>query len=353
MIAARDADSWSRALGISREAVELYLASEVIDLHLDTFIWQRIFGYELGRRHLRPPLAGWFLGHADFPRVREAGLAAATWVITTNPLREASERFPTLLANIARMRAAFAAFGDDFAFARTYSDYRAARAQGKHAAFLGVQGGNALDGTPDAVERLPPLELLRVTLVHLSNSSIGLTSSPLRAGPDSGLSRFGRELVERLERARIFVDLAHISPRGFWDAVAAHDPSLPLLVTHTGVQSVHRHWRNLDDSQIRAIAESGGVIGIMYHAGFIGPSLWRGRAESVIEHIAHVVRLVGPDYVALGSDFDGSIVPPRDLTSVLDLPRLVELMLGRGFSADTIQKILGQNFLRVLARVRP
>ena len=353
MIPARDAVSWARELGISREAVELYLSSEVVDLHLDSFIWKRLFGYDLAERHARPPLAGWFLGHADFPRVREAALAAATWVITTNPLRDGPDRTRTLLQNLATLKAEFSGFCDDVSLARTHADYVAARRAGKHAAFIGIQGGNALDGAPDAVERLPPLDVLRVTLVHLSNSSIGQTSSPLRAGRDEGLSNFGRELVKRLERARIFVDLAHISPRGFWDAVEVHDPALPLLVTHTGVSAVHRHWRNLDDSQIRAIADSGGIIGIMYHSAFLGPSLARGRAEWIVDHIEHVIRLVGDDYVALGSDFDGSIVPPRDLTSVLELPRLVELMLGRGFEPDAIRKVLGQNFLRVLATVRP
>jgi len=353
VISARDAESWSRALGISREAVELYLASEVIDLHLDSFIWQRLLGYDLGRRHARPPVAGCFLGHADFPRVREAGLAGATWVITTNPLREASDRFPVLLENIEAMKRNIAESSDEIRFVRTFSEYRAAREAGKHAAFLGIQGGNALDGSPDSVERLPVGDILRVTLVHLSNSSLGLTSSPLRVGPDHGLTSIGRELVERLERARIFVDLAHISPQGFWDAVEVHDASLPLLVTHTGVASVHRHWRNLDDSQIRAIADSGGVVGIMFHTFILGPKLRPVRAEAVVEHIAHVVRLVGPDYVALGSDFDGNIIPPRDLLSVLELPRLVELMLGRGFDEGTIRKVLGGNFLRVLARVRP
>lgn len=353
MNAARDADSWSRELGISREAVELYLASEVIDLHLDSFIWKRLLGYDLRKRHAAPPLGGWFLGHADFPRVREASVGAATWVITTNPLRDGADRTRTLFANLAALKQEFDAFAGEIAFVRTLSEYRVARRAGKHAAFIGIQGGNALDGSVDAVERLPPLDVLRVTLVHLSNSSVGQTSSPLRAGADQGLSRFGRELIQRLESARIFVDLAHVGARGFWDAVEAHDRTRPLLVTHTGVSSVYRHWRNLDDSQIRAIAESGGVIGIMYHSAFLGPSLVNGRAEWVVDHIEHVVRLVGDDFAALGSDFDGSIVPPRDLTSILELPRLVELMLGRGFGPETIRKVLGLNFLRVLAEVRP
>jgi membrane dipeptidase len=353
VIAALDAATWARQLSISREAVELYLESEVIDLHLDTFIWARLFGYDLGRRHERAPFFGWFMGHADFPRVREAALSAATWVITTNPLREANERFQALLANLTRLRALVAEQHEDLRFCRTLSDYRAARQSGRHAVFVGIQGGNALDGPPDAVERLPPLDVLRVTLVHLSSSSIGSTSSPLRLGPDLGLSRFGRELVQRLNAARILVDLAHISPEGFWGALDAHDPKLPVVVTHTGVCGVHRHWRNLDDSQLRAIADSGGFVGIMFHASFLGDRPGFGRAERVVDHLAHVVRVAGEDCPALGSDFDGAIVPPRDLQSVLELPRLVELMLKRGFRPALIQKILGQNFLRVLGAIRP
>lgn len=348
-----DAATLASRLGISREAAELYLASEVVDLHLDGFIWQRIFDYDLGREHARPPLGGWFLGHADFPRVRQASLAAATWVITTNPLREASERFAVLSQNIERLSARVRAQPDDLLLARTHGDYQAARQSGRHAVFLGVQGGNALDGCNDAVERLPPLALLRVTLVHLLNSAIGTTSSPLRLGPDRGLSQLGLKLVERLNAARIWVDLAHISEAGFWDAIEAHSSALPPVVTHTGVSGVHRHWRNLSDAQLRAIASRGGFVGIMFHNAFLGNHPWARGAERVVDHLLHVIAVAGEDCPALGSDFDGAIIPPSDLRSVLDLPRLVDVLLRRGVSVPRIQKILGGNFLRVLAETRP
>jgi membrane dipeptidase len=353
LIAVRDAASWARELGISEHALALYRDSEVIDLHLDSFIWHRLLGYRIGERHARPPLAGWHLGHADFARAREAGLSAATWVITTNPLREAHERFTTLLENIRNLSAEVTAFGDDLTLARTYSDYRAARARGSHAVFLGVQGGNALIEPPDSIERLPPLALLRVTLMHLTNSRIGATSSPLRWLTTPGLTPFGRDFVARLNAANILVDLAHIDRQGFWDALDVQAPHVPAIVTHTGVAGARSHWRNLDDAQLRAIAETGGVVGILFHSSFIASNWFTARAEHVVEHLAHVVRVAGEDTPALGSDFDGNIIPPRDLLSVLDLPRLVELMLQRGFSEASIRKILGQNFLRVLAQTRP
>jgi membrane dipeptidase len=352
VISTREAGTWAKELGISREAVELYLSSAVVDLHLDSFIWARIFGYDLARKHERAPLGGWFLGHADFPRVREAGLSAATWVITTNPLRDPSDRFDTLLRNLSELEQKVAELPDDLVWARSFADYERARALGKHAVFVGIQGGNALDGPDDAVERLPRDSILRVTLVHLSSSRIGVTSSPLGFGGSSGLSNFGKRLVERLDARKILIDLAHIAPDGFWDALDVHDPGVPAVVTHTGVSGVYRHWRNLDDSQLRAIADTHGLVGILFHRAFLGRGPFRATAERVVDHLAHVVRVAGEDSAAIGSDFDGAIMPPRDLSSVLDFPRLVELMLKRGFSHDLVRKILGQNFLRVLSAVR-
>jgi membrane dipeptidase len=151
---------------------------------------------------------------------------------------------------------------------------------------------------------------------------------------------------------RIGVDLSHISKEGFWDAVEASDPGVPLLVTHTGVEGAHRHWRNLDDDQLRAIADSGGTIGVIYQSTFLGDPLRRGRAESVVRHLEYIVETVGEDHASLGSDWDGAISPPRDLITPVELPRLVDIMLRRGWGAERIQKILGRNFLRVVAALR-
>lgn len=338
----------ARTLGISREAVELYLASDVIDLHIDTFIWNRVFGYDLTKRHGRGLLGARFYSQVDLPRIREARITGGTWVITTNPLRRSHKRAAVFVANRDKLISILEGAGN-VALVKTASDYRAAVAAGKHAAWIGIQGGNALD-TRDALDVLDD-RIVRVTLVHLSSSSLGVTSSPL-ARSDSGLTAFGREYVEALDAKRVFVDLAHISRRGFFDAVEAHDPSLPLIVTHTGVSAVHRHWRNIDDEQLRAIADSGGTVGIMYQASFLGPSTYRGRAEWVADHLVHVVATIGDDHASLGSDWDGAIVPPRDLETCLELPRVVELLLRRGLRPEAIQKILGRNFLRALELLR-
>lgn len=347
----RDPEGWARALGIAREAVDLYLASDVIDLHVDSFIWQRAFGYDLRRRHGHGPFGARYFSQVDFPRIREAQVTGATWVITTNPFRSRRTRPETFVGNLARLRATLASLPDDFAVVRNAAEYRAARAAGRHGAFLGIQGGNALDRDLGCLDLIPDDLVLRITLVHLSSSSLGATSSPAAGRRrDEGLTPLGRDYVRRLAEKRIFLDLAHVNRAGFFDALSVHDKSQPVLVTHTGVSGVHPHWRNLDDEQLRAVAERGGTVGIMYQASFLGrPPV---SCERIVDHLAHVVATVGEDHASLGSDWDGAISPPRDLPTCLELPRLVDRMLRRGWSDARIRKILGGNFLRVVEALR-
>jgi membrane dipeptidase len=332
--------------------VELYLSSDVIDLHIDTFIWNRVFGYDLRRRHGHGLLGARFYSQVDLPRVREAGLTGATWVITTNPLRRAAVRPEIFAANLGRLRAILESVPEEVQIVRSAAEYRQARESRKHAAFIGIQGGNALDRDLDALDLIPDDLVLRVTLVHLSSSRLGVTSAPSISRRDDGLSPFGRDFVRRLNEKRIFVDLAHINRRGFFDAVQVHDASQPLIVTHTGVTGVHPHWRNLDDEQLRAVAATGGTIGVIYQSSFLGDRFWGGSSEAVLGHLAHIVATVGEDHASLGSDWDGAITPPRDLRTPLELPRLVEGMLRRGWTAERICKILGGNFLRSVAALR-
>jgi len=160
-------------------------------------------------------------------------------------------------------------------------------------------------------------------------------------------------MVERLNHARIFVDLAHVSKPGFWDAVQIHDATQPLIVTHTGVEGVTPHWRNLDDEQLRAVAATGGTVGIIFQVPFLRRPGGPEDAGMVMEHMEHVIRVVGEDHVSIGSDFDGAIIPPRDLASAETYPRLTQRMLDAGWSTSRIQKVLGGNALRAFDHLRP
>lgn len=341
-------------LGVTRASLELIAASDVIDLHLDAFIENRLIGYDLLESHGRGLLNGRFYSHTDLPRLIEAGFTGGLWSITTNPFRSSAGRARTFFANLKRMERLFGGAADRVSFVRTRREYDAARAAKKHAVMLSIQGGNALDHSLDDFDRIPERLLVRVTLVHLSTSRLGVTSNPYgRTGAGQPLTELGRSFVRKLNEKRILVDLAHINREGFFDAVASHDRTQPLIVTHTGVDGVFPHWRNLDDAQLRAIADTGGTIGIIYHTGFLGPSWFRGSVDWIVDHLAYIVKTVGEDHASLGSDWDGGIFPPADMLSCSEFPRLVDAMLRRGWSDDRVRKILGGNFLRVLSHLRP
>jgi len=346
--------------GVSEQARALTADAEVIDLHLDGFIWHRIFGYDLHKGHGPGPLGGRFGGHLDFVRAHEFGLSAGAWSITTNPFRTAAGRWRTFQGNLDRLVGMVEnppTDGPAVALARNLAEYKQGRARGAHVVIPAIQGGNAIEAAPDGPASIRDQLITRVTLVHLTNSCYGVTSAPLaglRAG--QGLTDKGRTLVEQLNAERIFVDLAHINRQGFRDAVSVHDKSQPLLCTHTGVDGVHKHWRNLDDDQLRAVADTGGVIGVIFQEDFLSPggkAGWTRDGRMVVEHLRHIVETVGEDHAAIGSDYDGMITPPDGLRHEPAYARLVQWMLELGWSEDRIRKILGGNFLRCLQALRP
>jgi membrane dipeptidase len=286
----------------------------------------------------------------DFPRMREARLTGAIWVITTNPLRPSRDRARVFTKNLDRLQSILRSCQDDIAIVRNAAEYRAAKQAGKHGAWIGVQGGNALDANTDVLDVIPDGLVVRVTVVHLTSSRLGKTSAPGLPRDSDGLSRKGLDYVKRLNEKKIFVDLAHISHKGFFDAVEVHDKSQPLIVTHTGIAGVHDHWRNLDNAQLRCIAQTGGTIGVMFHKPFLGPN--GDRASSIVDHLEHVIKVIGEDFASLGSDWDGAIITPRDMPTCLELPRLVQIMLDRGWKEERVRKVLGGNWLRALEHLR-
>jgi len=343
-----NATSTARELGVAEEAVTLFRSSDAIDLHLDSFIWHRLFGYDLNRAHRGGLFGRSFFGHADFPTVRESGLGGATWVISTNPARSARGRRLVFEKNLRRLRSLLDQ-APGVAHVRTARDFRAARVAGEHAAFIGIQGGNALDDGIEALDLIADQSVLRVTLVHLTSSRLGASSAP-GSSRTAGLTDFGRAYIERLNDLRVGVDLAHISRPGFFDAVEVHDKSQPLFVTHTGLAGVYEHWRNITDDQLRAVANSGGTVGVILHTAFLGRS--GVTVSTVVDHLAHIVNTVGEDHASIGSDYDGAITPPKDLPGLWAFPRLVQEMLERGWSDARIQKILGGNALRAIGVLR-
>lgn len=339
---------------VSQGAVDLIRASDAIDLHLDTFISWRLAGYDILRKHVGGPFGRHFVGQADLPRLTEGGYTGAMWSITTNPLRSAASRWKTFERNVKAFRAIVDQSAGRMEFVRTVAEYRAAKGRGSHAIFLAIQGGQAIEAAPNGAASIPDRLLTRVTLVHLMSSAIGTTATPWSPGGAGGhLTDRGREMVRDLNRNRVFVDLAHIHPLAFHDAVEVHDKSQPLIVTHTGVTGVKPHWRNIDDKQLKAVADTGGTIGIIFQPGFLKREGGPADGRMIVEHIQHVIKVVGEDFVSLGTDYDGFISPPPELASIASLPRFVQYLLDAGLKEKTVSKVLGGNFLRAFALLRP
>lgn len=335
----------------NREVLDLYRSFEIVDLHTESFSWTRSFGYDLGKRHRLGWNRGLLFGQADFPRLKEAGIGGAIHSVTANPLRPVEDRSSALEEQL-RLFADQARLAD-VPVVRTLAEYRAARRTHTHVAFLGVQGASVLPrSTEERAAFLP--SFVKVCLLHLTNNEFGRTSTwPLSLFRRENVSPTLPSLVGELESARVLVDLAHLHPDAVRRVLDLAAPDRPLLVSHTAMNEVHRHFRNLDDESARRVAERGGLVGILYHSLYLGDGLFGGRIETLVRHIEHAWRVVGVDHVALGSDWDGLICPPEDLRSCLELPRLLAALVERGHEESALRKLFGENFLRLLGEVRP
>lgn len=170
---------------------------------------------------------------------------------------------------------------------------------------------------------------------------------------EDGLTDLGRELVSRCNELGIILDVSHINPAGFWDMLEAS--TQPPIATHSSVQAISPHVRNLSDEQIRALAEHGGTMGINFANSFLRPDMDRDHVgdtplEVLADHFDHVVNLVGDEHVSVGSDFDGASIPSA-IGDAAGLPVLLRELQRRGYSDDRLERICNGNFLRVASEV--
>jgi membrane dipeptidase len=339
--------------GRLRDALAVIEVAAAVDLHNAVFQLARSGFYDVEREHR----AWWSgrIGQMDLPRARRGGLKGALWSVAIHPLRSTLGRVRATKEAVSRLRA-FAMSTPGVAWVTTASAFDLAIARGDHAVIPALAAASAL-GDAVSLRSVDLADVVCLALVHRLSSSYGETSTPwpLRrvVGP-AGLSARGRALIEQLALERVLLDLVHASPDTFWDAVSVHDRSLPLVVSHAGASKVYPHWRALDDAQLKAIADTGGVVGVTFEPACLGPpSSHDDGIALVMRHLAQIIDVVGDDHAAFGSGFGGISSSSPDLHDPLALPALVVEMQARGFRPERIAKILGGNFRRVFGAMRP
>ena len=333
----------SPALG-SADARALHAEHPAIDLHADTLMWSRWLGYDLLARHEPPLPRAAFGGHIDVPRMRDGGMGAQFFGLVSLPLARRVRGLARVVhEQIDALDEAIQRRPGQMRLVRTAAEIEACRKTGTVAALLGIEGAHALEGDVSMVESFARRGVRYIGMLHFSANEAGYPAYGRGRRDHEGLTSWGVELVRRCEAAGVLVDLAHINKRGFMDACAV--AKKPLIVSHTGVLGAFDHWRNIDDEQLRAVARKGGVVGVIFCPRYVGG----GGIDDVVRHVRHILDVAGEDAPALGSDWDGFIVPTRDLADPRGLPLLTDALLRAGIATRTIGKILRGNVMRVLA----
>lgn len=335
----------SYGIRVSSEARELHERAFVIDMHTDSLIVARMLGRDLSKRH-RPP-AGfrpWML-HADVPRMKEGGIDAVFFGVVTHPWPHGA--YGRALRNLAYGKYVIDKNKDSLALATSPGEIEAVNSSGRIAVLFGVEGMHMLGGRLERIEELYDLGVRYVTLAHFSSNKFAVTSASRRAG--AGLNSLGSAAVEVMNALGMMIDLAHVHTGLISDVCRL--TSQPVIVSHGATQALRPTFRNLSDEDIRNVAATGGVIGIIYASEWLGGHSGPVFLEAVVDHADHIRDLVGIDHVALGSDWDGFIATPGGMRDVTDLPALTQLFLDRGYAPGEVEKVLGLNFMRVFREV--
>lgn len=327
--------------------------------------------------------------HSDLNRMKKGGLDVQLFSVycdgnMTNAYAYANREMDSLDAVALRNP-------DKIVKVANYSQLIKAVKQHKIAAMFGVEGGHMIEGDLNKLEALFKRGARYLTLTHNTAPTWATSAADETTNPNllhKGLTEFGKQVIQRMNELGMMIDVSHAGDQTFWDVIKL--TTKPIIASHSSVYSLVPHRRNLKDEQIKAIAKNKGVIHINFNPGFIDSSFgiketaffkkhsvesdsllkagmdeWymmnflydkyvaeansmRPPLSMVIDHIDHIVNLVGIDHVGLGSDFDGINITPQQLDDVISYPLITKALVEKGYSKKDIRKILGGNFLRVL-----
>ncbi|WMI81717.1 dipeptidase [Anaerotignum sp. MB30-C6] len=226
-----------------------------------------------------------------------------------------------------------------------YSDILHNMKQNKMSALLSLEGGEALEGEISALRTYYRLGVRSMTLTWNHRNS--LADGVAERGSKGGLTVFGHEVVMEMERLGMLVDVSHLSEAGFWDVATTGNK--PFIASHSNAQTICNMPRNLSDSQLGAVAEKGGVVGLNLYPPFLTKEK-QGDIEDILKHIYHMLSIMGEDFIALGTDFDGIDCTPKGIRQVQEIEFLFN-RIEKEFGEDILEKISSKNLLRVLEEV--
>lgn len=322
-----------------RRAVRLMDDIFTIDTHCDLpDMYPQ--GWSVGKKNL---------GQTGIPKMDEGHLDAQVlisflWQGSTDDAssKRAVERN---LARIAQIKKDVGQYPHLCGIAKTPAEADSLRAEGKKAFMIGLENGYGIGKDLGNIKKMKELGVIYISLCHFRDNSICNTSSRQGSDPSKGLTEFGIKVVEEMNRQGILVDLSHPSAGTFWDCVKYS--KAPVICSHSGAKAVYGHDRGLDDKQLQALAENGGVIQVYTVPEYLGRPKDSITIDDVMRHFDHCVKVAGAEHVGIGSDFDGG-GGVWGCNGDNDLVNLTVKMLEHGYTTDQIKGFWGGNFMRAL-----
>ena len=328
--------------------LQLHKRATVIDAHIDTLLDIMV----PPARPVKLPTPRNFAeraekGHVDLPRLIESGVDLQVFAAYIQPEYKIERALHRVMQLADRFYQMLDTHKDRMMPFTKVSDVYEAERSAKIAAMLSIEGGEAVEADLGILRMLHGLGVRAITLTWNERNQIADGAAEGRT--KGGLTNFGVELVGEMNKIGMVVDVSHLSDAGFFDVIQT--TKNPIIASHSNCRAICNHRRNLTDEMIKLLADNGGVTGMNFAPAFVDERKDNASLERVLDHVDHIVKLVGIDYVGLGSDFDGIETTPKGLENVTKMPYFTEGLVKRGYKEDDILKILGGNFLRVFRKV--